>query len=87
MAMKALVQPGDSALELDRKMIAIVVKAAQPELPTIVQTLFHAWAESGTELDLDSEPDAWAQLEKYDLAAPFWQMIHSFFGYTEEDPR
>ena len=31
-AMKALVQPGDSALELDRKMIAIVVKAAQPEL-------------------------------------------------------
>ena len=85
-AMKALVQPGDSALELDRKMIAIVVKAAQPELPTIVQTLFHAWAESGTELDLDSEPDAWTQIEKYDLAAPFWQMIHSFFGYTEEDP-
>lgn len=40
--MKALVQPGDSALELNRKMIAIVVKAAQPELPTIVQTLFHA---------------------------------------------
>ena len=35
----------DTAVDLDRKMLAVVVKAEQPELFTILRTLFHAWTD------------------------------------------
>ena len=85
-AVKALVEASDVAVDLDRKMIAVVVKADQPELFNLVRTIFHAWSEAGTDLDLDTPPDVWTQVEKFDLAEPFWQMVHGAFGYTEDDP-
>ena len=54
---KALVAPDDDAADLDRKMIAVVVKADQPELFTLVRTIFHAWIEAGSEIDLDDPTD------------------------------
>src|SRR5271170_882941 len=53
---KNLVAPDDSAVALDRKMIAVVAKAEQPELFNIVRTIFHAWTETEEELDLDNPP-------------------------------
>ena len=85
-AMKALVATDDIAADLDRKMIAVVVKADQPELFNLVRTVFHAWAEPGREVDLDIPPEVWVQVEKFELDIPFWQMVNSAFGYTEEDP-
>ena len=41
--LKSLVAVDDGAADLDRKMIAVVVKADQPELFNLVRTLFHAW--------------------------------------------
>jgi hypothetical protein len=35
-------------------MIAVVVKANQPELFTIIRTLFHSYTENGDDLDLDA---------------------------------
>ena len=51
-------------------MIAVVAKADQPELFNLVRTLFHAWTEAGSEIDLDNPPAAWEQIEKFDLDAP-----------------
>lgn len=85
-AMKALVATDDIAADLDRKMIAVVVKADQPELFNLVRTIFHAWAEPGRDVDLDTPPEVWVQVEKFELDTPFWQMVHSTFEYTEEDP-
>ena len=34
-------------------MLAVVVKAEQPELFTILRTLFHAWTEGEDDDDLD----------------------------------
>jgi hypothetical protein len=84
--LKPLVAADDTAVDLDRKMIAVVVKADQPELFTIIRTLFHAYTENGEDIDLDTPPPAWGAIEKFDLAEPFWQMIQIAFGYTDDDP-
>jgi uncharacterized protein (TIGR02687 family) len=82
---KALVDKNDGAADLDRKMIAVVARADQPELFNLVRTIFHAWTEAG-EIDLDNAPAVWGQIEKFDLDAPFWQMVKATFGYEEENP-
>ena len=127
---KQLVTPEDTAADLDRKMIAVIAKADQPELFNIVRTLFHAWNEGLTtdnmdstddkftisvpsvssvvseqlkktnspsvpireirgsiDLDLDTPPTAWTQLEKFDLDLPFWHMVKAAFGYEEDNPQ
>jgi uncharacterized protein (TIGR02687 family) len=83
-----LVAPNDTDLDLDRKMIAVVVKADQPEWFTIIRTLFHEFTirKDGNDIDLDSPPEVWVQVEKLDLDTTFWQMAKSLFGYSEENP-
>jgi len=83
---KNLVAPDDAAADLDRKMIAVVTKADQPELFNLVRTIFHAWIEAGSELDLDNPPAVFGQIEKFDLDVPFWNMVKATFGYEEETP-
>jgi uncharacterized protein (TIGR02687 family) len=83
--LKGLVAPNDTAADLDRKMLAVVVGAEQPEIFTIVRTLFHAFLDD-SEIDLAKPPAVWEQIEKFDLAQPFWQFVNSTFGYEEESP-
>ena len=83
--LKSLVSPEDSELDLDRKMLAVVTKADQPELFDIVRTLFHAIAK-GDAPDLDTNPPAWALIEKFELDEPFWAMVKSVFGYDDDGP-
>ena len=83
--LKSLVSPEDSELDLDRKMLAVVAKADQPELFDIVRTLFHAIAK-GDAPDLDTNPPAWALIEKFELDEPFWAMVKSVFGYGDDGP-
>jgi uncharacterized protein (TIGR02687 family) len=83
--LKNLVAPDDAAGDLDRKMIAVVAKADQPELFNLVRTIFHAWTEVGAEFDLDNPPSVWGQIEKFDLDVSFWQMVKATFGYEEEN--
>src|SRR3954471_17484104 len=83
--LKPLVAAADVAADLDRKMIAVAVRADQPEFFNIVRTFFHAHTE-GDEIDLDVPPPAWEQVEKFDLAGPFWAMARASFGYAEDDP-
>ena len=81
---KNLVASDDAAADLDRKMIAVVAKADQPELFNLIRTIFHAWTEG--EIDLDNPPVVWSQIEKFDLDVPFWSMVKATFGYEEENP-
>jgi uncharacterized protein (TIGR02687 family) len=86
--LQSLTVPVDTDLDLDRKMIAVVVKTDQPEWFNIIHSLFHEFTvkENGESIDLDSPPEAWTQLEQFDLDKSFWQMAHSLFGYREESP-
>lgn len=84
--LRSLVEPNDLASDLDRKMIATVVKAEQPEWFNIIRTLYHAYNDNGDEIDLQTEPAAWEQIEKFDLDNPFWEMANTAFGYSEATP-
>ncbi|MFN7140775.1 MAG: BREX-1 system phosphatase PglZ type A, partial [Limisphaerales bacterium] len=82
--LQALVTPEDTEADLDRKMLAVLVKADQPELFHIVRTLFHSLCEG--DIDLDSQPPAWELITKFGLDEAFWQMVKVAFGYTESAP-
>lgn len=83
--LKPLVLPEDTADELDRKMLAVVVKADQSEFYNILRTLFHLYA-AVEDIDLRQPVPAWEQIEKFDLAEPFWRFVKKTFGYAEETP-
>ena len=87
--LKALVAAADTDADLDRKMIAVVVRAEVPDWFNIIQTVFHAFADgsNGDEVNLDQPPAVWQQIEKFDLDASFWAMAKSLFGYGEDNPR
>lgn len=80
--LKHLVGGDDNELDLDRKMLAVVARSDQPDLFNIVRTLFHSMTDLD-ELDLNVAPAAWEQIEKYELDEPFWELVHSDFGYRE----
>ena len=83
--LKTLVSSEDSELDIDRKMLAVVVRADQPELFNILQTLSHSMA-AGDGPSLEAVPPTWAQIERLGLEKAFWAMIKSAFGYDEEKP-
>lgn len=82
--LKGLVSPNDDELTLDRKMMAVVCRADQPELFHLLRTIYHQLAEEGA--DLETPPAAWEQIEKFDLDTPFWELVEARFGYREENP-
>ena len=77
--------PEDLELDLDRKMLAVIAKADQPEPFNLVRTLFHAMADGDT-LDSEVVPPAWKQIEKFELDGPFWAMVQAEFGYGKDSP-
>jgi uncharacterized protein (TIGR02687 family) len=83
--LKAIVVPEDQSDDIDRKMLAVTVKADQPELYNILRTLLHYYADVD-DIDLRQPAPIWEQIEKFDLAEPFWRFIKKAFGYTEETP-
>ncbi|HIJ41732.1 MAG TPA: hypothetical protein HPP90_11755 [Deltaproteobacteria bacterium] len=86
--LKEIVESNDTDVDMDRKMIAVVLKADHAEWFNMVCTLFHGFTvgENGNDLDLNSPPDAWLQVEKFELDGAFWQVIKNLFGYAEENP-
>jgi uncharacterized protein (TIGR02687 family) len=86
--LKGLVATTDSEHDLDRKMLAVVAKAEQPEWFTIVRTMFHALSEEAADDDggLANFPTLWEQVTKFELEQPFWGAMKAQFGYSPESP-
>ena len=84
--LKEIVTPHDTDVDLDTKMITVVVKGDHSEWFSIIRTLYHGFISAENDMDLDNPPAAWLQLEKFDLDDPFWRMTQSLFGYREENP-
>lgn len=86
--LKSLVAATDTEYDLDRKMLAVVAKAEQPEWFTIARTLFHALAEQAADDDggLVNFPAMWEQVTKFELEQPFWGAMKAQFGYSHESP-
>ena len=56
--LKEIVAPDDTDVDLDKKMISVVVKGDHPEWFSIVRTLYHGFisAGNGNDIDLDNPP-------------------------------
>jgi uncharacterized protein (TIGR02687 family) len=83
--LQELVEPTDIESDLDRKMIAVLLKAEHPELFSFLRVLFHEMAEEES-LDLAMPTAGWSQIERMDLAGFFWDTVRATFGYSEERP-
>lgn len=83
--LKALVEPNDTAEDLDRKMLAVLAKAPQAEAHAIVRQLLAQLSNSVTG-GLDEIPDGWSDICKLDLEPSFWAMVKQSFGYEVASP-
>lgn len=83
--LKRMVQPGDGALDLDRKMLAVLTRADQHDLFAMLQRLFAALVTDG-EADLQAQPKAWQDIAANDLAPAFWALVRGQLGYADDKP-
>lgn len=83
--LKRMVLPGDGAQDLDRKMLAVLTRADQPELFAILQRLYGAVVVEGV-ADLAAEPKAWQDIAANDLTPAFWELVQLQLGYLEASP-
>ncbi|MGK5008908.1 BREX-1 system phosphatase PglZ type A [Janthinobacterium sp. MDB2-8] len=83
--LKRMVLPGDGAPDLDRKMLAVLTRADQPELFAMLQRLYGAVVVDGV-VDLSAEPKAWQDIAANDLTPAFWELVQLQLGYLEASP-
>ena len=84
--LKKWVAPQDGEAELDLKMLAIVVRAEQPDAFALLTRLFVSLAsdEGG---DLFHSVKAWQDIEAQELETAFWELMARTFGYVQPHPR
>ena len=83
--LKRLVLPGDSAQDLDRKMLAVVARADLPELFAILLRLYAAFIDDEN-TDLSAQPKAWLDVVSNDLEPAFWELVKEELGYSYPKP-
>ena len=83
--LKRLVLPGDDASDLDRKMLAVLTRADQPELFAMLQRLYGAVVVEGV-ADLSAQPKAWQDIAANDLTPAFWELVQVQLGYADANP-
>lgn len=83
--LKRLVLPGDSAPDLDRKMLAVITRADLPELFAILQRIYGACVVDGV-ADISAQPKAWQDISSNDLEPVFWELVQQQLGYTDPTP-
>jgi uncharacterized protein (TIGR02687 family) len=75
------VEPTDTAEDLDRKMLAVVLRAETADPPAIVLKMFGTLAAEGGDLGVRTK--ALDELATYDLEGAFWTLVDREFGYKE----
>ena len=83
--LKRLVVPTDSAEDLDRKMLAVIVRADLPELFTILQRIYGACVVNDV-ADVSAQPKMWLDICSNDLEPVFWELVRQQLGYTDPQP-
>ncbi|GAB1392978.1 BREX-1 system phosphatase PglZ type A [Rhodocyclaceae bacterium] len=83
--LKRWVLADDTAEDLDRKMIAVLVKADPPDFSTILLRLFSAMVQDGV-AELDSPTKLWSDIAANDLETAFWTLVEHETGYRDAQP-
>lgn len=80
--LQKLLHETDRASDIDRKMLAVIVRVEQPDVLNTVTALM-----SGSFADgLHSESELWSEVEKFGLAESFWSFAKIEFGYDDPAP-
>lgn len=79
---KKMVVPEDMEADIDRKIIAAIVRADPPSIAGIMLKLVTSLEQNGS-VDLDGESKAWAELCNFGMQPSFWTMAQQEFGYAE----
>jgi uncharacterized protein (TIGR02687 family) len=77
-----LVSPDDDADDIDRKIIAVLTRADQPELFSLLIALFDGMPGA----DPDAVPAVWPELAKHGVEETFWGLVQRCFGWQENAP-
>ena len=83
--LKKWVEPEDGPEELDRKMLAVAVRAEYPEIFSVTMKLLSEYADlvaQGEERSLKS----WEAIRKCGLEDPFWWFMEKMFGSQVQSP-
>ena len=78
---KRWVQPNDTADDLDRKMMAAVLRAETADPSAILLKAFATLVAEGS--DLGARPEVLDELAAFDLEPAFWALVEREFGYRE----
>lgn len=78
--LKRLVQANDDELDLDRKIMSVIVRSEQPDFFSL---LIAALAEMDPG-DLDVLPACWDEFDKYGLIESFWALVRQSFDYGSD---
>ncbi|RKR45948.1 BREX-1 system phosphatase PglZ type A [Paraburkholderia sp. BL17N1] len=82
--LKRWTDPQDTAEDLDRKMLAVVVRAETPDASAILLKVFAGLAAEAD--DLGTSPKALADIATNDLDDAFWTLVEGEMGYREAEP-
>jgi uncharacterized protein (TIGR02687 family) len=80
--LQRLVTPGDNERELDLKIMSVLAKAAQPQLPQILRIVL---AEMEAD-DLAAPAPLLAEFERFGLLERFWEFVGAEFRYVDDNP-
>ena len=83
--LKRWVVPTDGADDLDRKMIAVLARADQPELTAVLLRVYSSLVTDGAAA-FDTKPKIWSDIVANDLEAPFWALVDQEMGYRDTAP-
>ncbi len=82
--LKKWVTPGDREEDIELKMLAVITRAEQPELFSILMKLFDSFCRDG-KFDVDKPSKLWTEIGKLELKPSFWRLLAQTFGYINED--
>lgn len=83
--LKRLIEADDTAAELDRKMMAVLLRSDECDALSIAQKLLQGlWVEGHAVLG--PAPKAWAELQSFELEPAFWALMRRTFGYENDAP-
>ncbi|MEO5331191.1 MAG: BREX-1 system phosphatase PglZ type A [Magnetococcus sp. YQC-5] len=80
--LKRFIQPDDNADDVDLAIMAVLIRADQPDFFNILIALLQ-------DLDArnpDNIPTSWTEWTKYGVDQTFWRMVEARLGYREECP-
>jgi uncharacterized protein (TIGR02687 family) len=83
--LKRLTAAQDDETALDRKMLAVITRADQPEPFAIVYRMMSAMIVDG-HVQMEAQPKILDEIIALELEVPFWAMVYEQFGYQAISP-